>query len=144
VDPVVRRATASDAAALDHLQALARTAAVDVRGGMQLLAECPIVTDWEALIASNVVLVGVLDDVVFGYLVLRLAADRGVVSHVFVEEGARELGLGDAMIDAAIEAVRAAGLRGIEGTALPGDRETKNLFERAGITARKITVYRGL
>ena len=28
----------------------------------------------------------------------------------------------------------------VEGTALPGDRDTKNLYERAGITARKIIV----
>ena len=35
-------------------------------------------------------------------------------------------------------------LSGIEAVALPGDRETKNLFERAGLTARKITVYKSL
>ena len=31
------------------------------------------------------------------------------------------------------------GRDGVEGQALPGDRETKNLYERAGITARLIT-----
>ena len=35
-------------------------------------------------------------------------------------------------------------LRALEGEALPGDRETKNLYERAGITARLITVSKSL
>ncbi len=40
----------------------------------------------------------------------------------------------------AIEAGRRAGMRLLEGEALPGDRDTKNLYERAGIKARLITV----
>ena len=30
----------------------------------------------------------------------------------------------------------------VQGQALPGDRHTKNLYERAGIVARLITTYR--
>ena len=33
---------------------------------------------------------------------------------------------------------------GIDGFALPGDRETKNFFERFGLTARAILVHRSL
>jgi GNAT superfamily N-acetyltransferase len=148
MDPVVRPADLVDADALHDLQASARAALIGVRGGALRLEECPVVHDWPAQVRdpATVVLVGTLDDAVLGYLVLRLANERnrGIVTHVFVEEGARELGLGDLMIEHATAAVRAAGLAGIEGTALPGDRETKNLFERAGITARKITVYKSL
>ena len=43
-------------------------------------------------------------------------------------------------MDIAVE----AGASVLEGQALPGDRETKNLYERAGITARLITVSRRL
>ena len=63
---------------------------------------------------------------------------------MYVEQEARELGLGDTMVEHAIATVREAGLEGIESVALPGDRETKNLFERAGLTARLITVYKTL
>ena len=70
--------------------------------------------------------------------------DRGIITHAFVEAEARELGLGDTMVEVAIATVREAGLAGIEAVALPGDRETKNLYERAGLTARKLTVYKSL
>jgi len=39
---------------------------------------------------------------------------------------------------------RAAGCAAIEGEALPGDRDVKNLYERAGITARLIVVSKAL
>ena len=145
MDPVVRRAEAFDRDDLVRLELLAREAALEFRGGALLVAEVPV-TDWAAVLADPRahVLVGTLDDVVCAFLLLGLASDRSIVSHVFVEEEARELGLGDTLIEHAVEITRAAGLAGIEGVALPGDRATKNLFERAGLTARKITVYKAL
>ena len=144
----MRLASASDAAELARLQHLAREGIADVRGGALLLAEWPVVDDWVAAVGRTdaMVVVGTIDDVVIAYLVLELdtARDRGVVTDVFVEEGARELGFGDTMIEHAVAACREHGLHGIESIALPGDRETKNLFERAGITARKIVVYKAL
>lgn len=68
----------------------------------------------------------------------------GVVRQVYVHPEARELGLGDDLLEAAIAATVAAGGATIESVALPGDRETKNLFERAGLTARLITVAKRL
>lgn len=148
MDPVVRRATVADAAELDRLQSLARLALEPVRGGALRLAECPAVTDWPSLIndASCVVFVGMLLDSVVSYLVLQLSdqKNRGIVTHAYVEAEARELGLGDGMLEAAIAVVRDAGLAGVEAIALPGDRETKNMYERAGLTARKLTVYKSL
>jgi len=148
MDPVVRPANADDIEALDWLQSTARFGLTDARGGQLRLRECPEITDWPNLFAdaNTFVLVGTLDDVVLGYMVLliRPEIDRGVITHAFVEEGARELGLGDTMVEHAIAHVREANLSGIEAVALPGDRETKNLFERAGLTARKITVYKSL
>ena len=148
MDPVVRPATADDIEALNWLQSTARFGLTDVRGGQLRLRECEEITDWPALFAdpNSWVLVGTLLDVVLGYMVLliRPEIDRGVITHAFVEEGARELGLGDTMVEHAIAEVRGAQLSGIEAVALPGDRETKNLYERAGLTARKITVYKSL
>lgn len=89
-----------------------------------------------------------VDDVVVGYLVGRVDVDgRGrvfVVERVFVLEEARGLGCGDDLLAAAIDHAIAQDCEYVEGTALPGDRETKNLYERAGVTARSITVSRRL
>ena len=68
------------------------------------------------------------------------SADVAHVDQVFVTPAARELGFGDALLEAAVAAAREEGARVLEGHALPGDRDTKNLYERAGITARLITV----
>ncbi|MDQ3469146.1 MAG: GNAT family N-acetyltransferase, partial [Actinomycetota bacterium] len=62
------------------------------------------------------------------------------VDQVFVAVGARELGFGDALLAMATELARSRNVAVLEGHALPGDRQTKNLYERAGITARLITV----
>jgi hypothetical protein len=53
---------------------------------------------------------------------------------------AREVGFGDVLLAEAIGAIRSSGGVCIESFALPGDRDTKNLYERAGVTARKIIV----
>ena len=148
MDPIVRLADEADCDELARLEALAREAIRDVRGGALRLGECPPIEDWTALVGDDDtrVFVGTLDDAVVAYmvLVLRSRRNRGDVTHVYVEQEARELGLGDTMVEHAIATVREAGLEGIESVALPGDRETKNLFERAGLTARLITVYKTL
>lgn len=146
LDEQVRPATATDAPALAQLEADARQALVEQRGGMQHLAERPAVDDWPTLIAAadSAVFVGSLDGVVVAYLELAYVGDLAVVRQAYVDPEARELGLGDGMLAAATGMARARGCAAIEGTALPGDRNTKNLYERAGITARKITVWKRL
>ena len=57
---------------------------------------------------------------------------------------ARELGFGDALVAAAMQWGREAGAELIEAETLPGDRNLKNLYERAGVTARLITVSKRL
>jgi GNAT superfamily N-acetyltransferase len=147
VEPQIRRATVADAPAIAALERAARAAAAEARGGPEHLAEHPAVRDWHELLAHPgdiVVFVATLDDVVFGYLAVRTASARHVITDVFVDDGARELGLGDGLVAAAIDHARSRGAQAIESSALPGDRQTKNLFERAGLTARKIIVARRL
>jgi GNAT superfamily N-acetyltransferase len=67
-----------------------------------------------------------------------------VIDRVYVDERCRDIGCGDALLAHAIDTARRQGCAFIEGEALPGDRETKNLFERAGVTARRIIVSKGL
>lgn len=144
----VRRATANDAESLRLLETEARSTLIDARGGPQLLAEQPAVAAWETTTndSSTAVWVATIDDVVVGYLELGLPdlGGTGVVRQVYVTEGARELGFGDDLLEAAMTATRAAGGAAIESWALPGDRDTKNLFERAGVTARKLIVSKRL
>lgn len=148
MDEVVRRACDDDCSELRRLETLARAGLEGVRGGALRLQECSPVGDWSDVVAdpAKVVLVGTLDDNPVAFLLMHLsrAKDRGLISHVYVEVEGRELGLGDSMVQHAVDAVRGFGLSGIEAIALPGDRDTKNLFERAGLTARKLTVYKSL
>ena len=83
-------------------------------------------------------------DVVVGYLVSHHAGQVAFIDDVYVTPDAREVGFGDALVAAAMAAGRAAGCGLIEGEALPGDRHVKNLYERAGITARLIVVSKAL
>lgn len=139
----VRPAASADAATLATLEEAARAHLFYQRGGPAVLAEQPATRDWAAAIADDQrrVFVAELDDVVFGYLELRFTPVQAAIVHqVYVDPEARELGLGDWLIEAALDAARSRGSLVFEGFALPGDRDTKNLFERAGITARKIIV----
>jgi ribosomal protein S18 acetylase RimI-like enzyme len=144
----IRLAVVDDAQAIGQLEAEARAALVDARGGAALLAEQPAVGQWAPLLvaADRRVWVATIDDVVVGYLELATPPPGGVgvVRQVYVHPDGREVGFGDYMLAAAIDTIREMGGTAIESFALPGDRDTKNLFERAGVTARKIIVSKRL
>jgi len=59
-----------------------------------------------------------------------------MVRRVYISEAARELGAGATLIDELRIHAQASGCTRIDAYALPGDRLTKNLFERAGMKAR--------
>lgn len=145
---LVRPASGADVPVIAELEQAARDAVADARGGAALLAEEPPVADWAAMITDpgHRVFVAAIDEVVVGYLLLELSSrvPTAYVRQVFVDPGARELGFGDDLLAAAMAAAQEAGATTIESFALPGDRDTKNLFERAGVTARKLIVSRQL
>ncbi len=133
IDPEVRRAEPADADQLRHLESVARSALVDQRGGLRWLATNPERgASWEAVIATSSVFVAHIDGLVVGYLVASRRGDVLEVDEVFVLEEARELGFGDELLAAALADGRAGGMRLLEAQALPGDRNTKNLYERGG------------
>lgn len=150
IDPDVRPAVGDDVAQLIELEAAARASLIDARGGRRWLDEHRLVgSDWPARLAQGGVFVAELNlaglnPVVVGFLVIDLAHPVASIEQVYIEPEARELGFGDALLAAALDAARAAGARVFEGEALPGDRDTKNLYERAGITARLITLSTNL
>ena len=99
--------------------------------------------------ATAGVIAGCVDDVPVGVLLIdrRVLIDgRAIarVSFVFVHPRARDVGVGEALVGAATAWALASGCVGLDGLALPGDRRTKNLYERSGLTARQITVHREL
>ena len=141
IDPVVRPASNDDASQLLWLEQRARAALADRRGGQRWLATHPERGDsWQDTIEQAYVFVATIDAVIVGYLTASARDTVLSVGEVFVHDEARELGFGDELLGAAVNAGRKAGLRLLEGEALPGDRHTKNLYERAGIKARLITV----
>ncbi|MFM8794420.1 MAG: GNAT family N-acetyltransferase [Acidimicrobiales bacterium] len=66
------------------------------------------------------------------------------IVHVFVEPWARGVGVGDSLMAALLHEAAGCGATAVNGSALPGDRSMKNLFERNGLVAREILVERRL
>jgi len=148
IDPTVRRVRTADAIEVEQLQVLeaeARLAVADQRGGERWLADHPAVgSGWSARVAEALVWAAHIDDVVVGYIVAERADDIVRIVDVWVTPGAREVGFGDELLGAVVAEARRGGAIGVEGAALPGDRHTKNLYERAGIVARLIITYKPL
>ncbi len=154
----VRVATEGDLDDLVRLAELARGELGEERGGpmWQLLHGRPdplpatLVADLtEAASDAGVVLLGLWAGAPAGYA----AAHReqlgdgtaiAVVSDVYVEAGFRGVGLGDALMTELLAWATTHGCRGIDALALPGMRQSKNFFERFGLTARAILVHRDL
>ncbi|MBV9411788.1 MAG: GNAT family N-acetyltransferase [Acidimicrobiia bacterium] len=95
------------------------------------------------------VVVGTIDDVPVGYAAVRIetlndGSRLGIVDDIFVEEEARAVGVGEAMMGDLIAWCEAHGCSGMDAMALPGHRLTKNFFEESGFTARKLVMYHRL
>lgn len=146
-----RPATSEQAVEVVRLAARVRDEVVDQRGGprwMELAPRAEIdVASVQASIEDpqELVLVGSIDEVVVGYALARIdETSVAVIDELYVEEPARSIGVAEALMDQILAWAGAAACRGVEGFALPGNREMKNLFERYGMVARAILVYRPL
>lgn len=155
IDPTVRPANRDDAGEIAWLEEIARASLADQRGGDRWLATHPPHRGRPGTGAAA--WVATIDVVVVGYLVCSFEREPDQpgatgsatptlarVLDVFVHPDARDVGFGDELLAAAIDAARDAGAPLLEAEALPGDRATKNLYERAGIKARLITVSTAL
>jgi GNAT superfamily N-acetyltransferase len=140
---------------VDLVQHAFDTASAQRGGELWLFEQAPREPLADALAAGlaadgrNAVLAGCVDGIPVGVMLVdRRALEDGRevarVSLVYVAADARGIGVGEALLDAATAWALDAGCVGLDGLALPGDRETKNLYERAGMSARLITVYRDL
>jgi ribosomal protein S18 acetylase RimI-like enzyme len=93
--------------------------------------------------------VGTIDDVVIGYAVaviepLHDGSSLARVTDLYAEPEAREVGVGEELLDAVIAWATERHCAGIDSLVLPGNRETKNFFESFGLVARAIVVHRRL
>lgn len=98
---------------------------------------------------AALVVVGTIDDVPVGFGVvevatLRTGASLGRITELFVEEGARSVGVGEAMAGDLVAFCHARECIGIDTFALPGHRAAKNFFEEQGFTARSLVMHRSL
>jgi GNAT superfamily N-acetyltransferase len=94
------------------------------------------------------VLVGTYADAVVGLALGRLdvvgEASLGIIDACWVEPQARGVGVGRALLDDLVTWFTSSRCRGIDVTALPGDRGTKNFLEASGFKARLLTMHRTL
>ena len=93
--------------------------------------------------------VGTLDDAVIGYGIVEVAQLRdggrlGKITELYVEPDAREVSVGETLIEAVLSWCREHGCIGVDATALPGHRAAKNFFEEQGFVSRSLTMHRAL
>lgn len=143
---------------VERLAELARQGAEELapmRGGAvwavrEARAE-PLEAAYRELLArpDTCVVVGTIDDVIIGLGVgsierLRDGRDLGIIDELFVEPGARSIGVGEAIVDLLLDFFGEHHCIGADALALPGNRATKNFFEQHGFVARSIVMHRPL
>jgi GNAT superfamily N-acetyltransferase len=88
---------------------------------------------------------GTIDGAVVGVAAAEAApGPAGRIPLLFVEPGARGVGVGEAMLDAVATWLGERGCTAVDISALPGDRDTKQFLEGAGMVARLLVMSRSL
>ncbi len=150
-----RVATAEDIETLSALATEAIAEQADSRGGWvwsrrEARGE-PFAGGFEQALQdpAQQVWVGQIDEAAVGYCVagldkLRTGETLGVISDLYVTEPAREVAVGERLIEAVLAWCEGHDCVGVDALALPGNRATKNFFESFGFKARMLTVHRPL
>ncbi len=150
-----RTATTEDVARLAELATEAVAELTGAKGGpmwsRREARRTPVADSIAAAVADadHEVVAGTIDGTVMGYGVVRTealpdGAVLAVVDDLYVEPGARGVGVGEAVMDRLLAWAEERGAVGVDSLALPGTRDTKNFFERFGLVARAIVVHRPL
>jgi GNAT superfamily N-acetyltransferase len=150
-----RPATAADLPRVVELARALHAELVPMRGGslwsVRETRVAPETEAWRAFLARDdtTVVVGTIDGVIVGYAgaeVETLADGRrlGIVGDLYVEPGARAVGVGEALAGLLVSWCEERRCAGIDAFALPGHRDAKNFFERAGFTARALLMHKPL
>lgn len=142
----VRPATVDDLDECAALLARARDELAGRRGAAQLLAAGQVdVAAWWDAGPDCTLLVGEFEGATVGLAAGRVG-ERGVgtVDCCYVRPEARRVGVGGALLEALVVWFEDAGCSEVDAAALPGDRDTKQLYESAGFTARLLILHRPL
>lgn len=150
----VRPAEEGDVARCAELLEEARRASEHTRGGAALWGST---SPGERAIRSRLadpsctVLVGLFTGEIVGMAAGHKppgpTGDTGsaaVIDCCYVEEAARGVGVGTALVEVLVDQFTQWGCTGVDAVALPGDRATKQLYEHAGFKARLLTLHRRL
>lgn len=150
-----RRATSGDLGEIVRLAGALRAELGGMRGGALWLAREsrpePLETSYGSLFTRDdaLVVIGSIDTSAVGFGVVEIETLRsgehlGSIAELFVETGARSVGVGEAMARVLIEFCEQHQCIGIDTRALPGHRATKNFFEEQGFTARALVMHHSL
>jgi GNAT superfamily N-acetyltransferase len=133
----IRAVTSSDRAQVESLDEAATREASRHRGATQLLNQLgPFDRRWKTVGSERTMFVAVVGSSIVGWAsVVEGDRQRPLLESVFVVPQARQLGVGAAMLR---EVTAHFGVSRIDALSLPGDRLTKNLYERGGLKARLI------
>jgi GNAT superfamily N-acetyltransferase len=150
--PSVRRADESELALVIDFATDAYAELEHERGGILLAATQPLPTARRVGrdIASGdaVALLGIYAGAVVGAaIVQKVASDAGplgVAELLYVDPGARAVGVGEGLIDAATAWCAEVGCVGFDVPALPGTRAAKSFLETMGFRARLLVMHRPL
>jgi GNAT superfamily N-acetyltransferase len=148
-----RDATEGD---VDEVAALCRRAASELdaeRGGRIAVLTGALAEPLEEALLGRIVstealvTVGTLDGALVGTAVAHVVGlqDGGCVAHVdvlYVEPDARSVGVGESLLGRVLGWALEQGCGGVDAPALPGMRDSKNFFERAGFVARLLVMHR--
>ena len=145
----VRSATVADAAALNDLEREARLEITAFRGHEILLSEIPVIgTLWNMTVGNitSLVLVAEASGQIVGYAKadISVASTSCVVSQIYVDQMARQIGIGAGLISEIARIAKIRGCTTLDALALPGDRKMKNLYERVGMPARLLIASKTL
>lgn len=155
MDVVARPAGSEHLGALAEMAAEAVAEQEDARGGWVWSRREVRGRPFEESLAADLddpdcaVWIGVIDDAPVGYAVaavetLQTGETLGRVTDLYVTRGAREVGVGEALIGEALQWCEQRNCVGVDALALPGNRATKNFFETFGFTARLLVLHRSL
>jgi GNAT superfamily N-acetyltransferase len=150
-----RPATIDDVGQIVELSRAMRAELASYRGGDLWVREQKALELDAAIVVAAIeaadaaVYVGAIDDAVLGFGICRVhtlvdGARIGVITELFVEPDAREVGVGETLLNAIVEWCAQHECVGIDATALPGHRAAKNFFEDQGFVSRSLTMHRSL
>ena len=135
----MRRAGPGDLARCAELLAEAAEEADHPRGGELAKGLSERRTTVEEWAEGGILLVGEFEGATVGLgaglvaeAVLGDGRRLGRIECCFVEPGAREVGVGEALVEELLAWFTAQGCTDVDALALPGDRRTKQLYENSG------------